>query len=200
MIQVLNAVEIVAGLVFFALSVIAFAAMDHKTRHCFRVTYGVICIAGLALVAAPFCDTVIVFGVDLARYAEVGILAAFALYLALDRRRIRPQREPLKADPDKTVPMGTLALGLLVLLFFATPRADAAVIAVAQKDGVIVSLTDEPCRLEQVKNLPGRALWAEKGKVHEGCFAVTGGILVAFFDDRTVVLFDLGSFSPASPA
>ena len=44
------------------------------------------------------------------------------------------------------------------------PRAEAAVIAVAQKDGVIVSLTDEPCRLEAVKNLPGRALWAEKGR------------------------------------
>ena len=64
-------------------------------------------------------------------------------------------------------------------------------------DGEVrVVLHDEPCTLKEVVNLPRRAVWHEKGKATEGCWAVRPdfGVIVMLFSDRTVGLAPIGDF------
>jgi len=186
-----------AGVVIFvrALNVLRKMNVHERSEHylawlAFGLSYALLAVAAAGAVIAIWSGEF--------AFGHLIWLGASAGLILFDRRR----RGQWTRDPEQAVPMRQMLMGLLILpALFLAPPADAAVIAVAQRDGVIVSLTDEPCRLEVVKNLPGRALWVEAGKVHEGCFAVPGGgILVAYFEDRTVVLFHLGSFAPASPA
>lgn len=95
--NLLVALEVLAGVVFFIYAVIAWGAMSPRTRHCFRLVYGIIGLAGAALALDPF------FGGETAPYARAALMFGFALYLVLDRRRIRPQREFVK-DSEPTVP------------------------------------------------------------------------------------------------
>ena len=74
--------------------------------------------------------------------------------------------------------------------------AQAAVIAVGEGDGVKVSLTDEPCALPAVVNLPRRATWEEKGKTFQGCWGRSGPVVMAYFDDRTAAVFPVQMFVP----
>lgn len=67
----------------------------------------------------------------------------------------------------------------------------------AQSDGIVVTLTNEKCALPAVSNLPVRATWAEKGKTHEGCYGVSFGNVLMYFDDRTVVSLPSRHFQPA---
>lgn len=76
---------------------------------------------------------------------------------------------------------------LLAALLLALP-AQAAVIYVAEQDGVKVSLTNEPCNLPAVTNLPRRATWEEAGKKSEGCWGAMSGVVAAYFTDRTVAV------------
>ena len=57
-----------------------------------------------------------------------------------------------------------------------------------------VVLYDEACALEAVTNLPSRATWTEKGKVFEGCWAANSNLILAYFDDRTVIAVPLRVF------
>jgi hypothetical protein len=105
----MSVLEQAAGLLLFVLALQAWAAMNHLTRHCFRFIYGLIGLAGLELALDPLC------GVDLASYARVMLVASFALHMLLDRRRIRPQRDPVPAalaqieDPEITARPGSFA-------------------------------------------------------------------------------------------
>ena len=59
---------------------------------------------------------------------------------------------------------------LVVLLFvlgtivpvLGTP-AQAAPLYRAEAEGVVIALTDEPCAMKEVTNLPRRATWTERG-------------------------------------
>lgn len=53
--------------------------------------------------------------------------------------------------------------------------------------GQSVTLHDEPCAIPVAKNLKYRAVWKDGEKNFEGCYIVQGGIVVAEFDDRTVI-------------
>jgi len=204
MIQILNALDALAGIVLMVCAVLAWAAMSHQTRHCWRFTYWLIGVAGLALFAAPFCEVPAFFGVDLMRYVSTAILVGFALYMALDRRRVRPMRDavPVAEDPDKTVPQLRRAalLALAGMLIVGHDDTEAAPIAMATGQGVQIMLTDEACALPAVKNLAGRITWVERGKTTEGCYGVSGVIVIAYFADLTVVLIPLREFAKADPA
>lgn len=92
-----------------------------------------------------------------------------------------------------------IACGLaaaLVLVLFAT-IASASVIAMASDGGVVVSLTDEPCALPTVTNLPLRATWLEKGKVTEGCYGLANGIIMSYWGDLTVTAVPVEAFRKA---
>jgi hypothetical protein len=186
----LHALEIVAGVVFFVCSVLAWAAMSPSTRHCFRAVYGILGIGGAAIALDPFFDA------GVTPYARAALLIGFALYLILDRRRIRPDRR----DPEATVPSaGALGAVAIVLSFLVMPPAESAPIAIGQRDGITVVLTNERCALEAVKNLPARVTWTENGKTSEGCYGMAGQLIIAYFDDRTVVFFAAQGFVPVSP-
>lgn len=74
----------------------------------------------------------------------------------------------------------------------------AATIAVAHVAGAAIALTDEPCQLAAVVNLPMRAIWTQNGRVHEGCFGAIGGVIAAYFDDRTVAVMPGHIFTKAA--
>ena len=86
-----------------------------------------------------------------------------------------------------------LLVACSVLLVVAIVQA--APVATAGDDSVVVTLTDEPCALPAVANLKLRATWTEKGVTHEGCFAVSQGLAMFYFADRTVVAIPVQAFT-----
>lgn len=91
-----------------------------------------------------------------------------------------------------------MKIALLMLALGLAVQASAAPIATASHAGVIVTLTDEPCALPAVANLPNRATWQQDSKTYEGCFGVRAGLVLAYFDDRTVALLPLDGFIRAT--
>lgn len=89
-----------------------------------------------------------------------------------------------------------MRLMLAVLALMALGAAEAREVARSESQGVVVSLTDENCRmLDRVTNLPLRATWTEKGKVYDGCYTLTGtGHVLLFFDDLTAVVAPFQAF------
>lgn len=107
--MLVTTIEQLAGMVLFILALQAWAAMSHRTRHCFRFVYTLIGLAGLAVALDP------IFKADFAPAARLVLVVAFALHMILDRRRIRPQRDPVPPalarieDPEITARPGDFA-------------------------------------------------------------------------------------------
>lgn len=80
----------------------------------------------------------------------------------------------------------------------ALPNAVAPIaspVAVARSGEVVISLSEEPCALGPVANLPWRAVWEERGQRHAGCWAVQHGrAVVTYWSDRTVVVLPIEIF------
>ena len=93
-----------------------------------------------------------------------------------------------------------LIVGLAVGLVLYVSKIEAAPIYQATTDNAKVILTDEPCRLAEVSNLKKRATWTEKGEVFEGCWGIhqDAGVVLAYFSDKTVVIFPPQMFVPVS--
>ena len=84
---------------------------------------------------------------------------------------------------------------LLPLALLAFP-VQAEVLYMARDDnGTVVELTNEPCALPAVANLPKRAVWRETGKVFEGCYVARFGAVVMYFSDRTVIIAPMNAFT-----
>ena len=60
----------------------------------------------------------------------------------------------------------------------------------ADAQGIHIVLTDEPCQLKTIANLPYRAIWTQEGKTFEGCFGARQDYeaVVAYFSDFSVAL------------
>ena len=88
-------------------------------------------------------------------------------------------------------------LGALALIIYPL-QGRSAVLYTADGDGTTVALTDEPCRLQEVSNLKRRATWNEKGEIFEGCWGAhkDTGLILAYFSDKTVVIFPPQIFLP----
>lgn len=82
------------------------------------------------------------------------------------------------------------------VLFISWSPLNASPVAKAEKDGVTITLFDEACKLDSVKNLQYRATWTEKSRSFEGCFSVQGGIVIFFWSDLTVGLAPGQAFAP----
>lgn len=84
-------------------------------------------------------------------------------------------------------------VAVLALLLAALPT-DGAPLFRAEDGGAIVTLHSEPCALKEVINLKHRATWIEKGKVSEGCWGAREGIVLMYFDDKTVAIAPAQAF------
>ena len=73
----------------------------------------------------------------------------------------------------------------------------AMTVAVANSGGVEVRLTNEPCALSAVANMPHRAMWVEDGVTTEGCFTIQEGAVLAYWADRTITAFPIRVFRKA---
>lgn len=76
---------------------------------------------------------------------------------------------------------------LLVLLLLLSGPAKAAAVATASQGDVTITLYDDKCALPAVSNLPFRATWRDATGLHDGCFDVANGLVLAYFADKTVV-------------
>jgi hypothetical protein len=92
-----------------------------------------------------------------------------------------------------------VALAAALILAIVGTAVEAKPVAIASRDGITITLYDEPCALKTVSNLPQRATWTEGGKRFEGCFTVRpdAGAVVAYFDDGSVVMFPIRAFGAA---
>lgn len=89
-----------------------------------------------------------------------------------------------------------LAVLIGAALGMIAPKLGAEPIFEANGEGVTIQIHKEACTLAEVKNLPRRATWTERGKTFEGCAGLDQnlGIVLAFFVDRTVVALPLQVF------
>lgn len=84
---------------------------------------------------------------------------------------------------------------VLLLFMLYVSVAYSKPLAVAESGGIRITLFDEDCNTDVIKNLTYRITWTEKGETHEGCFSVHQGIVVAYFSsDRTVAIFPGSAF------
>lgn len=90
------------------------------------------------------------------------------------------------------------ALALLAMMLAATGIVRAAPIAEAGGNGVKVMLYDEPCALAAVVNLAKRGTWTQAGTVIEGCWAVSNGLVLCYWADRTIIAIPSSVFTRVS--
>jgi hypothetical protein len=87
-------------------------------------------------------------------------------------------------------------LAVLMALVLLPLQAYAEPLYVAETGGIRITLHSEPCELGAVTNLKMKATWVENGKVSQGCWAATPfGVVVAYFDDKTVATIPVQAFA-----
>ena len=91
-----------------------------------------------------------------------------------------------------------VVLGMLIA--WAHPVKAAPVAQATGPGGEVITITDEPCKLASIVDLPYRATWKEKGKTFEGCAAPhPSGLVVMYFkEDRSIALVPVRMFQPLS--
>jgi hypothetical protein len=93
--------------------------------------------------------------------------------------------------------LALICAALACAIIWQSRPAFPAPVAIANNEGVTITLTDEPCALAAVSNLKYRAIWSEPGTRFDGCFGVSGPVVILYFDDRTVVVLPVRAFSLA---
>jgi hypothetical protein len=99
-------------------------------------------------------------------------------------------------EQEKTIlPLPWWAV-ILIFIFCAPSIVFATPMFATTSEGITITLTDEPCALDAVSNLKYRATWVEKEKTFEGCWAPHRemGVVIAYFDDKTVALIPVQAF------
>lgn len=82
--------DMIAAMTILVCCYIAWEWMSHMTRHRFRFVYGVIGLSALAVLVAPVLSSDYE---DYLPFFKTSMLVGFALYMILDRRRIKHNRE-----------------------------------------------------------------------------------------------------------
>lgn len=87
-------------------------------------------------------------------------------------------------------------LGIVLALFAGLLYAEP--VARADAENGHVTLHKSPCELkDKIANLPHKAVWVQDGKTFAGCWAHHPyGLVIAYFDDLTVVLINPQVFKP----
>jgi hypothetical protein len=109
----------------------------------------------------------------------------------------------LGLNKDATVINRLWLTWFLAIVFFIVMglflSAHAAPVAQANgPGGEVITITDEPCKLTDIVDMPHRATWTEKGKTFEGCAAPhPAGVVVLYFkDDKSIALVPIRMFQP----
>lgn len=84
--DLIHAIDAFAGAVIVSSCILRYRVMRKTTKNCWRFVYGLLGVAGLALVALPFNPA---YEITIRPMANVFIIAAVAIYLVLDQRRVR---------------------------------------------------------------------------------------------------------------
>lgn len=103
---------------------------------------------------------------------------------AIERLLIACQDDPVKYAMRVLI---VLALALFFLL--VVRNASAEVIFIGQHGEHVITLTNEPCALKAVTNMPTRATWREPGgRLWECCYGAVheAQIVVLYSADATV--------------
>jgi hypothetical protein len=87
-------------------------------------------------------------------------------------------------------------VGLVIAALFYSARLHADPLFSATAEGVTITLTDEPCAVKEIANLPYRATWVEKDKTFQWCWGPYRelSIVLAYFDDRTIAVIPVQAF------
>lgn len=97
-------------------------------------------------------------------------------------------------------PMYLLVAFVLGVAFYAA-KVHAEAVAVAQIEGVTITLHKEKCALTEVSNLPFKVTWEEKGKSYVGCWGLNGNFVAAFFkEDKSVAVIPAQAFTKVTGA
>lgn len=100
-------------------------------------------------------------------------------------------------DPVKYAMRVLICLALALFFALVVRNAHAGPIMQGSGEGHVITLTDEPCKLEAIANLPGRATWSEpSGKVWEACYGRFGNAVVFYCSDRTIQILPQNGFRP----
>lgn len=93
-----------------------------------------------------------------------------------------------------------LVIAAALILFPSV--AYAAPVAVMDRDGIGITLFDEPCKFTHIVNYKYRATWSEDGKTFEGCFGLNTAsrVIVAYFDDKSIAVVPMSFFRPVKKA
>ncbi|SRR5229473_278741 len=93
-----------------------------------------------------------------------------------------------------------VVIGLILGMVLYTSKCMADPLFSATAEGATITLTDEPCTLKAIGNLPYRATWVEKDKTYEGCWGARPdiGFVLAYFDDLSVALIPMQAFRKVS--
>ena len=86
----------------------------------------------------------------------------------------------------------------LAILFCFPSMVVARPMAIAQAEGVTITLHSDECALPGITNLKMKATWFEKGKTFQGCWGAHPqyGLVMFFFEDKTVVVLPGDAFAP----
>ena len=88
-----------------------------------------------------------------------------------------------------------IAVGIILAVSIVTKAHAGPIAEGAGDNGAKITLYSEPCALKNVTNLANKATWQEKGKVFQGCFGLHPyGVVLAYFDDGTVVIMPVDIF------
>lgn len=82
-----------------------------------------------------------------------------------------------------------LLLALLAVVMLVAKCQAAPLFVATTETGTVVTLTDEPCTIPVVKNLPLRATWSDRSGTFEGCYGSSygGRLVLMYFDDLHVM-------------
>lgn len=89
---------------------------------------------------------------------------------------------------------------MLALLILVAAPVFAEPIAVMSLQGITVTLTNQPCAIKYVTNLPLRATWKDGSKTFDGCYAVfpESEAIGFWFDDGSVAVIPAHIFKPVT--
>lgn len=82
-------------------------------------------------------------------------------------------------------------------LLYGVKKANADPLFRAQVDGVSITVYNEPCELDSIKNLPYKVVWIEGGAEVKGCWGAwrDQGFVFAYFEDKTVAVIPFSAFA-----
>lgn len=98
-------------------------------------------------------------------------------------------------NEDKTVTRWRFVVDIAAILSLAgtviwATKAHAEPVYQVSEGATVITLYDEPCALDSIKNLPYKAEWREGGQVFSGCWGPWQNqqAVIGYFSDKTVAV------------